>query len=194
MGGETAIAAGLGAVGSLFGASQASRAEKRSADQMLQLSEPYLTQARAALPRLRALMESYYAPRLGQDSPFLHAEHAESLAGLQRANAQGLAEIQHTYGSQGNLGRARGERLRLSDQLLRATSRENLSYGEAQDTYRDTVAGQYQEILAALAGLGRTGVQYASQGLKQQADASETFWNAFAKVFWSAGNWEKWVG
>ncbi len=181
MGGATGAV--LGAAGSLFGAKQAANAQQRAAQSMQQLSAPYLAEAQLALPRLRALAEAYYAPRVGKDSPWLRAEHEGNLSALQRANTQQLAEVQHTYAGRGNLGRARGERLRLADQLLQTLNREHLRYGEAQESYRDTTAAEYQEIPSALAGLGRTGMATASQGLKLQAQASRDFWETFARIF-----------
>ncbi len=180
----------LGAASSLYGSSQAARAQKRSAEMMMEMARPYLEQAEYALPQLRKLAQNYYAPRVGKDSPWLRAEHLESMAGLQRANAQGLAEIQHTYASHGNMGRARGERLRLANQLVRTSSRENLSYGQAQESYRDNTANQYQAILAQLAGMGKTGLDAAETALGMQNTATSSYWQTFGQVFGDPKNWD----
>jgi len=182
-----AAAAGIGFIGSLYAANQAADAQKEGANAQMQMAAPYLREAALALPRLRALAERYYAPRAGKDSPFLRAGHLENLAELERANRRSLAEIEHTYASRGNLGRARGERLRLTGELLGATNRENLSYGLAQENYRDSTAAQYQELLAALASLGGTGMRYASAGLTAQSRASSEWWSTLAKVLGKVG-------
>jgi hypothetical protein len=188
------LSVGIGVVGSLYGASKAARSQRRAANELAQMAEPYLAEGRFALPKLRLLAESYYAPRVGKMSPLLRAQHGQNLFDLGRANTRSLASIRHAYAGTGNMGRARGEQLRLADQVTHATNRENLSYGAAQQSYLDAVAGQYQEILQRLAALGSQGLSYGSQAAKLRGAAGAGFWNTFGQLFGAKGAGAEWLG
>ena len=181
-----AAAAAIGAAGSMWSANKAASAQRGIADQtlsaqerMLQqqlgLAEPFLAQARTAMPALRGLAASYYAPRAGRESSLLRVGHEQSLSDIQRTAQRGLGMVQHYYAARGNSGRALGAELRVQDQATRARSSENLAYAGAQNQYQDTTAGQYAGILGNLTQFGLGALPGAS--------------NTFANQMGNVGQW-----
>ena len=188
------IGMAMGVMGSLFGASQAADAQKEAADEQMQMAAPYLQEAKLALPQLRALAQGYYAPRVGKDNPLIAAQHQLSLGNIARAKRVGMANITHQFATTGNVGRSRGEQLRLANQLLQSQNQENLGYGQAQQAYRDSTAAQYENILNALIGVGNQGLSLGSSALQRQGNATAGFWDTFGKTLGSLGTFGQALG
>jgi len=156
---------GLGIAGGMYSSWQANKAAKRQAEAMLdaakiedkrirELTEPYLQQARFAMPLLRQTVMSQLAPRLGQNDPFLAKEHEMNLQTLGRREKTSQAQMERLWGATGNVGRGRGEQLRIRQGAQEARNVENLQYGAGQRGYRESTANQF---IAALSGMGAQG-------------------------------------
>ncbi len=147
------------------------------------MAAPYLQEAKLALPRLRALAQGYYAPRVGKDNPLLSAQQALSLDNIARSRRVGMANITHQFAATGNTGRARGEQLRLANQLLQSQNQANLGFAQAQQAYRDNTASQYENILNALVGAGDKGLGLGASALQSQGNAEAGYWSTLANLF-----------
>lgn len=169
--------AGLGAVGSLLGASQSSRAASRRAEEARKASRkaaaelrglagPYMEQAEYAMPRFRSLIESQYATQVGEDNPLLAAEHEQNLSNISKQQNSALADSKRYWGSMGDLSRSRGEALRIGRDATDEMNRENLGYGTQQQSYRSSTADRLANALSVLNSM-------ASPGLKLMEGASE---------------------
>lgn len=162
------LSAALGIAGSLFGANRAQRAANQQANTILEanqertamlreLAAPYEEAGLYGMDRLKALISGSLAPAVGRESPILAGEHQENLLGIGRDTGRQLAGSTRYWTGAGNVGRGRGEGLRIQRAGTDARNRENLRYGGLQEDYKDRALGRYQGALGAMADYGRTG-------------------------------------
>jgi hypothetical protein len=173
-----ATAAGIGALGSLWSSNQAASAQ-------MELAQPYVNATKFALPALQNLAQGYYAPRLGQESAYLKAGLKESLSNIGRQEKQSLAGTQTYWTNKGNVGRGRGESLRIAQQAMESRNQANLGYGQAQQQYKDNTAQQLSNLYGMLGNLGGTGLSTASGAIGTQLTGQTNFWNTMGGLDWS---------
>jgi len=77
------------------------------------------------------------------------------------------------FGKQGNVGRSRGEQLRIGSAATTAANQENLGYGTAQQSYRNSTVDRYMSALNNLGQYGQFGVNTASQGIDTTLQGTE---------------------
>ena len=188
-------AAGFG--GSLYGARKAAKAQAAYAEAMKyagakqaqalrEIAAPYLEETKLTLPLLRQTIASQLVPRLS-GSRYLKAAHEQNLTDIGREEERALASSRRAY-SAGNLGRARGESLRIGRAGVEARGRENVSYGLTEQADRDTAAGRLINAYQGMVDIGGRGLQPAigAAGVEANALAQSAGIGAAAKTdFWS---------
>ena len=154
MGWAVAAEAVIGYAGSVA----ARKAANKQGDLMSAAAAPGMQAQAYALPRLRGLIENVLAPEVDRQDPLLQIEHQMNLAGIGRQERTSSAEANFYYGSQGNVGRSRGEQLRIASAAEAARGKENLGYGMAENARRSGALGRLTQTLESLGGLSATGV------------------------------------
>ena len=191
-----ALAANL--VGGLFGAGAAAAAARKRAQAMQrqsaylkELAAPYLKQTKYALPKMQAYISSYLKPKIGKENPYMKAAYGMNLANINRQKQAALGASNMYWGRAGNIGRARGEKLRATRNATEALNMANLNYGMGQQQYKDSTANQYMGALGNLANYGTIGLQpamsAANMGVKA-ANANADAGMAWSNFYGSAGN------
>lgn len=182
-----AWAAGASLLGGWLGASEQRRAAEAQADAVLQasreqiaylreLAAPYNEMTEFALPKMRETIMNQYAPKIGQENPYLKAASAQALTGIERGRQTALGQSAGIWGRSGNLGRARGEGLRINRSATEAANAENVRYGLQAKGEQDTALGNYYGALSGAADIGRTaltpGMASAQMGMNAASEAA----------------------
>jgi hypothetical protein len=193
--------AGLGALGGkLLGASQSNKAAKREADaaraasakaasELRVAAAPFMEQLNYAMPRFRSLIESEYAPKVGADNPFLAAQHQLNESKIGREENAALANSRRYWSALGDLGRSRGEALRIGRNATEEMNRENLNYGVQQQGYRNSTADRLASALEALSSAASPGVDLTADAASAESNGAVRAANiraAGAKNYWNS--------
>jgi hypothetical protein len=149
-------------------AAQMLAAGNQTAQEMQGYAAPYQAEGAWALPMQRGYIQSEILPRVGQNDPYLLASHRQNLAGIGRSEQHALASSKRYWGMTGNVGRSRGEQLRIMAQWTEARNRENLGYGQAQTAYKRQSLGDAMSALGNEVSLGQFGVQMAAEGSRSR--------------------------
>lgn len=172
----------LGLAGGIFGASQQQKAANAAAAAQIkaaeiedkrirELSAPYFDAAKYALPTMKNTVSSVLAPKVGQDSELLTAQHGLNLTGIGRSTNKALATSGMFWKNLGNTGKARGEALDIGRGATDATNQENLSYAGAQETFKNNNTMTFINALNGMVGAGQFGTQMAATGARDSASA-----------------------
>lgn len=165
----------VGAGAGLAGASKASSAAKQASnatlraaqieDQRLrELSAPFLKQAEFALPALRSVIMQNVAKNVGTESPYIKAEHNVNLGEIAKGEQAASAASSGYWNRVGDVGRGRGEQLRIAQAATETRNKENLAYGGTRESARQQALSQFVNALSGLASQGQAGMQPAMMG------------------------------
>jgi hypothetical protein len=169
--------AAYGAFASILGGISTNNAAKSAAAVQWELARPYHEAAEYALPALRNLASGYFANRLGKENAYLRAGHAENLAQIGRQErTAGAASTSHWMNA-GNVGRGRGEQLRIAESALRSRNAENLNYGAQQQQYKDTSAQQLANLYGMLGNLGSQGMEAGIASAQTRLAGVNSMWS-----------------
>jgi hypothetical protein len=149
---------------------------------MSALAAPYTQAGTAALPALSRLIGTYLQPRVGKESALLRTQHALSLQGITKGQRSALARSRLYWGGTGNVGRGRGEALRIGQAGTEATNLENLQYGLGQEQFKRQGVTDYLNALMGQAGLGLQGANIAVGGIQTRAAGQQQFWGDIAGI------------
>lgn len=163
------LLAGLGLAGSLYGGFQQQKAAKATAaaiqyaadkqsSTMKEIARPWTEAAGFALPSLKDTIINSLMPQVGQEDPTLKGEHEVNLANIKRNTTRANADVDMFYGSTGNQGKARGEKLAISHNATDLTNNENLQYGKADRSYKDSRLSMLMDSLSGMANLGSNSI------------------------------------
>ncbi len=166
------IGAGMG----LLGASSAAKAAKAQADAirdaarmgyqgMMELAKPGLDTLKVALPALRNTVFGALGSRVGQKNPYLKAAHEQNISEIGKQEESEIASSERFFGASGNVGRARGEKLRARRAATTARNKENIGYGVAETDYENDSLTRYLGGLNMLTNTGMFGVNTAAGGI-----------------------------
>ena len=169
------IGMGVGALLGAAGASKSGKAAKKAAsateraaqieDQRLRdLSVPFLEQAKFALPALRSTIMQNVAKNVGTESPYIKAEHNINLGEIAKGEQAASQASSGYWNRVGDVGRGRGEQLRIAQAATETRNKENLTYGGTRETARQTALSQFVNALSGLASQGQAGMQPAMMG------------------------------
>jgi len=169
------IGMGVGALLGVAGASKSGKAAKRAAsateraaqmeDQRLrELSAPFLKQAEFALPALRSVIMQNVAKNVGTESPYIKAEHNINLGEIAKGEQAASAASSGYWNRVGDVGRGRGEQLRIAQAATETRNKENLAYGGTRESARQQALSQFVNALSGLANQGQAGMQPAMMG------------------------------
>jgi len=146
-----------GALG-LLGARESRKASERESERLSELSEPRLKMEKWALPRLRELIVSQLMPELTGEYPELRAAHEESLAQIGRQTRRQLAGSERYWSAQGNVGRGRGEQLRIKRAGTEAESGQRLQYAVQKRGLGEDAVTRLMNALGLSSNLGAQGL------------------------------------
>jgi len=195
------IGAGIG----LLGASKASSSASKAANATLKaaqiedarlrdLSVPFLEQAKFALPALRSTVMQNVAKNVGTESPYIKAEHNINLGEIAKGEQAASQASSGYWNRVGDVGRGRGEQLRIAQAATETRNKENLAYGGTRETARQTALSQFVNALSGLASQGQAGMQPAMmgaqaayQGATQAAQLRQQGSNEMANLFTGMG-------
>jgi len=202
----------IGTAIGLYGSSKANDAYKQmaaeieaaaqaAAGNIRGMAEPYLESGRYALPAMKQLTMRY-GSKIGKNDPFLAALHMRNLQRLGREEQRQLAGSQGYWGATGNVGRGRGEALRIRRGATEAMNVESLGYGQGQQEYQAATEARYMQGLGALGGYGTVGLGAGTEAEKLRyqgvADAArlrgEGTASMWGDVAGAAGDWTSAVG
>jgi hypothetical protein len=175
----TIIAAGIG----LLSANKANKAAQAQTDAMLEtarmedrrireLTAPWLQQAKFAMPMLRQTIMSQLAPEVGRDDPFLTKERDIAMRDIGRGEQTALGQTARRWTATGNIGRGRGEQLRIGRSAEEARGEVGLQYGKAQRSYRQGASAAFINALSGLANQGTQGLGPAVTGARDLAQGT----------------------
>jgi hypothetical protein len=210
---DKALGPVLGFGGALLSSQKAADSGKEMADVMRanasrlsDMAQPYVEQGAWALPRLQG-----YASTLeglaGKESPLLRGKYLESLKGIDENEKAAEADASAYFGAAGNSGRARGEKLRARQSALQAKNLAGLSYGAAQEDYKQASRDRYGNALGSLLQAGGMGLGTAQNALGMsnqaagaRADAQQGFYGDLASLIGTgvgqyndAQRWRDWM-
>lgn len=114
-------------------------------------ASPFYTAGVKAVGDLQNLA-GFYAGRLG-GSQYLQSQQALTIDDIIRSKRQGMAASE-SYWAKGNVGRGRGEQMRIDAQALGAMSNARVGYGVAQENFIGQNAQQYAGLLGSLGNMG----------------------------------------
>jgi len=143
-------------------------ATAEEAARLRELAAPGLEASQYAFPRLKSAITNMYG-NVNKENPYLAAAHKMNVTGIQRGATKATSESTRYWQSMGNLGRSRGERLRISRGATEETGRENLAYGVGQQTYKDTNTARLIQALESLASLGGSSMAPAMGAAQTEA-------------------------
>lgn len=166
----------FGGIAGLFGASSAQRAAQRRAREleaaaanyrstMLTLAAPFISAGSGALGRIKGMTYGLLAEQANKESELLRGQYRQAIAGIERERARN-AEASRAYWESANVGRGRGEQMRANAMAADSKVSAALSYGQAQEQYKQTSVDRYMNALGILQGA-------YSQGIGMQADAEK---------------------
>lgn len=128
------------------------------------MAQPFYSAGVGAIGGMQSLGE-FYKGRLG-GSQYLRSQQALGIDEINKAGRQGMASSEN-YWRGGNVGRARGEQMRIANSTLGALSNARIGYGMAQENFIGQTAQQYAGLLGSLGTLG-TGAMSAMIGASKE--------------------------
>ncbi len=166
-------------VGGITGADKAKESADRAAAQMGELGAPGVEAQKYAFPRFKAAINQYLVPQAGKESPILARQHTYNLGRIGQTATRAKATARSYWERSGDIGRSRGEQLRIGQQELESRIGENLSYGGMQEGYKQGSIDRLLQGWAQLAGLGFQGVGLAAGGIKMGNQAAQDYYEGF---------------
>jgi len=184
----------VGALGTIYAAKQAQKAQNKAAqaqskagEQYLGMVRPYTEAGAGALTGMQRIISQYLMPRLGKESPILAGQYRKSISDIGRTERRGIASSTQYYRASGNIGRARGETLRIGQSATEARNLAGLGYGAAQEDYKRGTEAQVLAAQGGIANLGggalgeaRAGLQMGVAGAGMKAQGVSQFWGDLA--------------
>lgn len=159
-------------VGGLIESHQASKAQKRAAAQQMELAKPSLEAQKWAFPMMQNWIATQVLPQATEPSAALAGQRTVNLSAVRRKFGGLRAQSRRFWTGTGNLGRGRGEQMRLGQAETEASNLENLRYTTAEEARRTNAIASGTSALATMAGLGVQGLQPAMQAIQTGADAA----------------------
>lgn len=184
-------AAAIGLAGSIFGSNQAAKAAQAQAKaikyatktedkRIRELTQPYLDQAKWAMPQIQNVITNQLAPKIGKDSDTIKGSSDLSLANIERNKNKALASSGMFWNKSGNLGKARGEALQIDQMATDATNRLNLDTTVAQDNYKNNNILTFLNALNGQVSTGQNALGGAISGAGSVASGNIAAANAAA--------------
>jgi hypothetical protein len=169
----------LGGVLSLFGAGQQKKAMQAQANAIRdaariqaesteRLAAPFTDAANWSMPLLKGATIDLFGSKVGKKNPFLEAMHGENLEEIDKEKSKATASSDFFWKGSGNLGRGRGEQLRIGQSATDAKNRENLSYGMAETADQDKRIADYFNALGSMASYGQAGLAPMLTGIQNR--------------------------
>jgi hypothetical protein len=175
-------AALAGLAGSIFAGKKQKDAMEAGAAREERLSRPMYDAQKRGLGGMWDTIQRLIAPSAGQASGALKAGHAENLERIEKQKANALAQSRFFNESTGNLGRGRGEALRIAQGATDALNSENLSYAGAQEDYKLAGTGRLFDALSSYSGQGSGGLSAMIGANRLRTQGASDFWDSGAML------------
>jgi len=170
------------AVGTLGAAYIGKRATENAAAQMERLGREGQLAQEWAFKALPGFAMDVLAPQMTRVPVSLAAGHEEAARGIARAARIGEATSRRFWTSTGNLGRGRGEQMRLRRATAEAQGREKVRFATALEAHRAGARAQFGEALSTTAQLGQMGTAAQISAAQTRGQAGAAFASDVAGV------------
>lgn len=126
------------------------------------IGKPFMDASAYAMPKMRNLAR-YQFDQIGKEDPNLKAGLEQSFLDIGRNTDMSKAIGINRFASVGNDGAATGSVLRANRAAMEDKNKAILSYGVAQQGFKQQNLGNYQNTLNIMGQLGLSGTQVAAQ-------------------------------